>query len=1324
MDANAVRQQFLDFFKGKQHEIVPSSPVVPHDDPTLMFANAGMNQFKDVFLGSGSRPYRRAADTQKCIRAGGKHNDLDDVGQDTYHHTFFEMLGNWSFGDYFKKEAIAWAWELLTEVWQIDPQRLHATYFEGDASEGLEPDNEARDLWLKILPPERVHPGNKKDNFWEMGDTGPCGPCSEIHIDLTPELSGGNLVNADDHRVMEIWNLVFIQFNRDTGGKLSPLPAKHVDTGMGFERICAVLHGMHENRLGEMSNYDTDVFAPIFKAIQKRTGAPKYTGLLPLRTDEPAQSEHQPNRAATVRERTESRAATARERKQNRAATVRERSDNEGPHDSTKSPERGSRPIAYFITFTTYGTWMHGSDKGSVDRDHNIPGTPLVEPDADRQATESNLKKGDPFTLDAKARSIVERTIQEVAEHRAWRIHAVNVRTNHVHVVVTSDATAEQTMLDFKSYATRRLVEAGSAPSGAKVWTRHGSTRYLWDVDDAESACVYVREGQGVDLPGAGGADRATPAAQPLPYSRGSERAVTDRAGDRDRASDGDLAATASATDRTQLMVDITYRVIADHVRCLTFAITDGAVPDREGRGYVLRRILRRAVRYGWQYLNVHEPFLCDLVEPLVAHMAGAFPELRDAHGGKNVEHVKSILREEEESFGRTLERGIKLFDEAADYATTHHKGKIAGEDAFKLHDTYGFPIDLTELMADERGLTVNIGEYERLIEQARNIARGAGSEDQMRQRKENDDRAARDKRQAAAHKKKGVLGCDDRPKYSEWESCPADLVSIEYHTGPSLEPPSNGDVVFFTTSRTCFYAEQGGQVGDVGVARTEDGGEIDVVGVSQRTIQLDDAMVSFVTHEGRVTREWTKLPTRFVLSVKPSHRIPTMQNHTATHLLNWALRRELDPEGGHLQQKGSLVDPDKTRFDFSHKKPLTDDELRRIEELVVGRIADDLEVFTPTSDDGAVDQQLARKINTLRAVFGEKYPDRVRVVSIGAPIGDEENPTASTLLGSPDDPRWMDYSVEFCGGTHVKRTSEIEAFALVSEEGVAKGIRRVVGVSGEKARAAIAEGERLVADARALAGVEPTTDPVRTADPTTSTGANNTESEGDDPVGSAMRTKDKEGHVGSAVRTKDKEGHVGSAVRTKNGKGDSPAAHPANLEELQSAHADLNRRLADAQIPIRHRREVQALLADVQKTIKAQEKQAAAESGGAAIERAGELLASADTIANVAVVMGEIPNVDADALRGAIDWIRQKTPASAVLLVTTDGAKVTLIAGMSKDAVKRGLKAGDLIKTIAPHVGGRGGGRPDMAQGGGNDPEGIPQALAAAQEWAKARLA
>jgi alanyl-tRNA synthetase/REP element-mobilizing transposase RayT len=1084
---------------------VPSSPVVPHDDATLLFANAGMNQFKPLFQGTVApvaRPVRRsrAVDTQKCIRAGGKHNDLDDVGQDTYHHTFFEMLGNWSFGDYFKQEAIDWAWELLTEVWGFDRPALRDLLRGRRERRAGAGDTEARDLWLRHLPPSAC---SRQQEGQLLGDGRDRAVRAVQRDPLRPHaaLSGGVSSTRTTPR------------DRDLEPGVHPVQPRAPTESSARCPPSTWTPGWVS------SDYDTDVFAPIFKAIQKRTGAPKYTGLLPLRTDEPAQSEHQPNRAATVRERTESRAATARERKQNRAATVRERSDNEGPHDSTKSPERGSRPIAYFITFTTYGTWMHGSDKGSVDRDHNIPGTPLVEPDADRQATESNLKKGDPFTLDAKARSIVERTIQEVAEHRAWRIHAVNVRTNHVHVVVTSDATAEQTMLDFKSYATRRLVEAGSAPSGAKVWTRHGSTRYLWDVDDAESACVYVRDGQGVDLPGAGGADRATPAAQPLPYSRGSERAVTDRAGDRDRASDGDLAATASATDRTQLMVDITYRVIADHVRCLTFAITDGAVPDREGRGYVLRRILRRAVRYGWQYLNVHEPFLCDLVEPLVAHMAGAFPELRDAHGGKNVEHVKSIIREEEESFGRTLERGIRLFDDAAEYATTHHKGKIAGEDAFKLHDTYGFPIDLTELMADERGLTVNIGEYERLMEEARNMARGFSADDSTG-RKERDEKEEEDRKAAA---KQG--GADDNAKYDNWQHLETQLTAFFNMTAPGDDDSVKlGQQIHFFTKRTCFYSEQGGQVSDRGRLKTETG-TVEVDRVTQHAVTLGNREVSMVSHRGRVTEGAIWPGQECALSVSSDYRIPTMQNHTATHLLNWALRRELDPEGGHLQQKGSLVDPDKTRFDFSHKKPLSDDELGRIEELVVGRIADDLEVFTPTSDDGAVDQQLARKINTLRAVFGEKYPDRVRVVSIGAPIGDEENPTASTLLGSPDDPRWMDYSVEFCGGTHVKRTSEIEAFALVSEEGVAKGIRRVVGVSGEKARAAIAEGERLVADARALAGVEPTTDPVRTADPTTSTGANSSESEGDDPVGSAMRTKNKEGHVGSAVRTKTKRG-------------------------------------------------------------------------------------------------------------------------------------------------------------------------------------------------------
>ncbi|MCH7597307.1 MAG: alanine--tRNA ligase, partial [Planctomycetes bacterium] len=286
MTSKEIRQQFLDFFEsrpGSGHAIVESSPVVPHDDPTLMFANAGMNQFKDVFLATGTRPYTRAANTQKCIRAGGKHNDLDDVGKDTYHHTFFEMLGNWSFGDYFKKEAIGWAWELLTDVWGIDKERLHATYFEGDKIEGLEPDDETKNLWATEtdIHPSHIHPGNKKDNFWEMGDTGPCGPCSEIHVDLTSDKSGANLVNSGDARVIELWNLVFIQYNRGSDKTLTPLPAKHVDTGLGFERLCAVLQGTEQNRIGQLSNYDTDVFKPIFAAIQKRTGAPAYASTLP-----------------------------------------------------------------------------------------------------------------------------------------------------------------------------------------------------------------------------------------------------------------------------------------------------------------------------------------------------------------------------------------------------------------------------------------------------------------------------------------------------------------------------------------------------------------------------------------------------------------------------------------------------------------------------------------------------------------------------------------------------------------------------------------------------------------------------------------------------------------------------------------------------------------------------------------------------------------------------------------------------------------------------------------------------------------------------------
>ncbi len=962
MTSSEIRQQFLDFFAGKAHTIVPSSPVVPADDPTLMFTNAGMNQFKDVFLGAGSRAYTRVANSQKCIRAGGKHNDLDDVGQDTYHHTFFEMLGNWSFGDYFKAEAIAWAWELLTGVWGIDKTRLHATYFEGDAAEGLEPDEEAARLWREVtdIDPSHIHPGSKEDNFWEMGDTGPCGPCSEIHIDLTPDKSGRNLVNAGDARVMEIWNLVFIQFNRAAGGALSLLPAKHVDTGMGFERLCSVLQGMRENRLGQVSNYDTDVFAPVFQAIRARCSAPPYGGTL---------------------------------------------------------PERAKR--------------------GSQER---------------------------------------------------------------------------------------------------------------------------------------------------------------------------------------QILVDVTYRVIADHLRCLTFALTDGAVPGNEGRGYVLRRILRRAVRYGRQYLNMREPFLCDLVTPLVAHMAEAFPELRSAHGGRNAEHVADLMRQEEESFGRTLDRGIRLFEEAAEEAVRSHHGRIAGQDAFRLHDTFGFPIDLTELMAQERGLTVNIEEYERLMEEARDRARttGIGVADFQR------------------NLRIAPPTTDDSAKY-DGRPVDATLIGFVLDSGDYV---TEGEVPFDTRvalvlDRTVFYGEQGGQVGDRGWIH---GIAVAPVDREQSSFRVEDAQRfgDCVLHIGSAAPGgeplWVGQRVRAVLD--GDERPRTMKNHTATHMLNWALREVL---GAGVQQKGSLVDPDKTRFDFSHNRPMTPEEIARTEDLVNQQIAADMPVHVQD-----VPESRARRINTLRAVFGEKYPDVVRVVSIGAPIDE--------MLARPDAAQWMAHAVEFCGGTHLARSGQAERFALISEEAVAKGIRRLVGITGTAARQAEATGEALIARCQTLA-----------------------------------------------------------------------KADPVEVAELLPA---LQREAAEAIIPLRMKHDVHARIAELQKTARQAEKRQSAALDEAVMDRVAGLLAEADELGGVRVVVGEVPPAPADSLRGAIDWIRHKTPASAVLLATAEADRVTLVVGMSHDVVARGIRAVDLIRQIAPLVGGRGGGRPDMAQGGGTEPGALPQALEAARAWIRERLA
>jgi alanyl-tRNA synthetase len=1021
-----------------------------------MFTNAGMNQFKDVFLGTGSRPYKRSADTQKCIRAGGKHNDLDDVGQDTYHHTFFEMLGNWSFGDYFKKEAIEWAWELLTKVWGIDKSRLHATYFGGlrkkgnEATKGsneatrqqgnkenqshdrqgaesepgaqatggfnrqseweLEPDWESRDLWTKVagLDPSHIHPGNMKDNFWEMGETGPCGPCSEIHIDLTPDKSGGHLVNKGDHRVMEIWNLVFIQFNRGGDGKLTPLPAKHVDTGMGFERLCAVLQGTRENRIGQVSNYDTDVFTPLFDAIQRRTGSPAYTGTLP-----------------------------------------------------SKESERGEVQ----------------SSKFKVQKSH------------------------------------VEET--DTSPH---------------HHIATSDGQST--------------------------------------IDNRQST----------------------------------------------------------------IMVDVSYRVIADHIRCLTFALTDGAIPSNEGRGYVLRRILRRAVRYGRQCINMHEPFLCDLVAPLVEHMAVAFPELRSAHRGKNVEHVTALVRDEEASFLKTLDRGIKLFAEAAENARHNHNGRISGEDAFKLHDTYGFPIDLTELMAEEQRLTIDVGEYERLMEAARVRARGSQKEFIGYPTREEDSFGKGSNRYT-----------DDSFKHTQFEITASIRDCFSINPNIDVIELKLGDECGIHLDKTCFYAQQGGQVGDRGELIGH-GWKADVIDTLVEGISIGHRCIiteGALRFKPDIGAEFSEVLAR----VSKSHRLPTMQNHTATHVLNWALREVLEIEGGgKVDQKGSLVDPEKTRFDFSHNKPLTDEELDRVEKLCGEQIAARLPVYAASREDDFQDQKKAREINTLRAVFGEKYPDRVRVVSIGASVED--------LLRDPKNPKWMKYSVEFCGGTHVKNTAEIEAFVLTSEEGVAKGVRRVVGISGKAAREAETLGAQLLDEVR----------------------------------------------------------QQGNKATRQQG------VDAAWMGEFQ-------KRLGEAVIPIRIRRQIQAILLDVQKAMKEQAKESAAVSGDAALDVVKKLFESAQTVGGVTVVVGEVPPASPDALRGAIDWVRNKTESSAVLLGFASEGKVTLIAGMSKAAVDRGLKAGDLIKEICPLVGGKGGGRPDMAQGGGSDPSGLASAIQQASKWISGKL-
>ncbi len=762
MTSEQIRRQFLEFFIERHgHAFVPSSPVVPHDDPTLLFTNAGMNQFKPIFLGLEKREYTRAVNTQKCIRAGGKHNDLDDVGRSRRHHTFFEMLGNWSFGDYFKEGAISMSWELLTKVWKLDPSRIHVSCYEGDAAAGIPRDTEAAEIWKRVagLDDSHIHYFGK-DNFWEMGDTGPCGPCTEIYYDRTPDKSGGKSVNGEDPRVMEIWNNVFIQYDRDATGKLTPLPQRHVDTGLGFERICQVLAGVEDN-------YAIDLWRPIFEGLTKLTGI-TYAGRFP-------------------------------------------RSNSADP-----------------------------------------------------------------------------------------------------------------------------VAEAADA----------------------------------------------------------------------------------------QLRHDIAFRVVADHLRCLTFALTDGATPGNEGRGYVLRRILRRAVRFGRQHLELREPFLHGLVPIVVQTMGEAFPELR-----KNPARVIELIKDEEEGFGRTLDRGIQLFEEAAHTQRAENELVIPAADAFMLHDTYGFPIDLTRIMAEERGMSVDVAGYEKLMEEAREKARAGGKGEASGLTQLPPGALAQLAEMNVGH-------TDDHAKFSH-EAVEARVAAI--WNGEDLLSPAEAmedAPLAVILDRTNFYAEMGGQVGDHGVLRGAHG----VMDVENTKV-----VAGYVLHVGRIREGKLRVGDQVTAKVSADRR-QTEKSHTSTHLANWALREVL---GEGVQQKGSLVDPEKLRFDFSHPKAVGEEELAKVEALVGSSIERNLTVYTQE-----VPQAEALKIAGLRAVFGEKYPPRVRVVSVGVAVKD--------LLADPSNEKWRGYSIEFCGGTHLGRSGEAEGFVITSEESVSKGIRRLVALTGPAAAQARKLGREL----------------------------------------------------------------------------------------------------------------------------------------------------------------------------------------------------------------------------------------------------------------------
>lgn len=703
MKNHEIRQKFFDFFESKNHRIIASSPMIVKNDPTLMFTNAGMNQFKDYFLGNMQAEHKRVANTQKCLRVSGKHNDLEEVGYDTYHHTMFEMLGNWSFGDYFKKEAIEWAWELLTKVYQIDQTRLYATCFGGDKEENLEADDDAFSYWKNILPPERILPGSKKDNFWEMGDTGPCGPCSEIHIDLREDVElqkqpGRELVNKDHPQVIEIWNLVFIQFNRLSNGKLESLPQKHVDTGMGFERLCRVIQGVK-------SNYDTDIFQPI---------------------------------------------------------------------------------------------------------------------------------------------------IQEIA-----------------------------------------------ALSGFKY----------------------------------------------------------------------------GASEKT----DIAMRVIADHLRAIAFSIADGQLPSNNKAGYVIRRILRRAVRYAFTFLDQKEAFIFKIVPALVRVLGKQFSELE-----KQQELISKVIKEEENAFLKTLETGIRMLQQITRDAQIKKNKEIDGKTAFELYDTYGFPPDLTDLILGEQGMNLNIDEFNAELQKQKERSRLAANLEKDDWVLVNDGAADTE-----------FVG------YDQTES----VISISKYRRVVEKSTAYFQLIFDVTP---FYAESGGQTGDTGYIACQ-GEKVEIIDTKKEN--------NLIIHLSKTLP--AEVNQKFTAIVDVSKRKDTMRNHSATHLLHHALRNVL---GSHVEQKGSLVDHERTRFDFSHFQKVSQEELFAIEHFVNEMIIANLSL----EEQRNISIKKAQEMGAI-ALFGEKYGEHVRIIRFGD-------------------------SLELCGGTHVKASGEIGLFKIISESTIAAGIRRIEAITGRAA--------------------------------------------------------------------------------------------------------------------------------------------------------------------------------------------------------------------------------------------------------------------------------